>query len=189
MGFSLAGWHSDTPVRKAIAYLRLDFEHGDSPEQISFNNISTLGNEFFVCDSRGFLFLLKDSYPNLTDKIKLNTTVTKINYSESGAEVTTADGLAYTADYVICTFSTGVLGSHMVTFEPPLPRWKMEAVFKLKLAYYTKMFVKFPSKFWDDNEYILFAARNRGRFTVMQNLDKEGLFPGKEVKSLVGVQD
>lgn len=173
------GWRADTPAKKAIEYLRFDFEHGDPPDQISLNNMSLLGEEFFISDSRGFLFLLKNLYSNMRDKIKLNTVVTRICYSESGAEVTTAAGMVYTADYVICTFSTGVLASQTVTFEPPLPRWKMEPVFKLRLACYTKMFVKFPKKFWDSNQYILFASRRRGRFTVMQNLDQAGLFPGK----------
>ena len=45
------------------------------------------------------------------------------------------------------------------------------------MSVYTKIFLKFPSKFWDDNEYILYASKRRGYFPVMQNMEKEGLLP------------
>ena len=45
------------------------------------------------------------------------------------------------------------------------------------MSVYTKIFLKFPYKFWDDNEYILYASKRRGYFPVMQNMEKEGLLP------------
>ena len=75
--------------------------------------------------------------------------------------MTTSDGEIYTADYALCTFSTGVLASEMVTFNPPLPEWKKEAILTMPMSVYTKIFLKFPKKFWDDKEYILYGGSTR----------------------------
>jgi len=82
--------------------------------------------------------------------------------------VTTSSGEVYTSDYCLCTFSTGVLASDMVQFVPPLPQWKQDAVLKHPMNVYTKIFLKFDKKFWDNNEYILLAAEKRGYYTVFQ---------------------
>jgi len=74
----------------------------------------------------------------------------------------------YTADHVLCTFSTGVLSSDFVKFSPPLPDWKKEAIATMPMSVYTKVFVKFPYKFWDDREYILYAGETRADYAVFQ---------------------
>jgi polyamine oxidase len=56
----------------------------------------------------------------------------------------------------------------MVTFSPPLPDWKQESILKMPMSVYTKIFLKFPSKFWDDKEYILVAGRKKGYYPVFQ---------------------
>jgi polyamine oxidase len=84
------------------------------------------------------------------------------------SQVTTSDGEVYTADFGLCTFSTGVLGSDMVTFNPPLPDWKQESILKMPMSVYTKIYLKFPRKFWDDKEYILLASDRKGFFPVFQ---------------------
>lgn len=83
-------------------------------------------------------------------------------------QITTADGEVYTADYGLCTFSTGVLASDMVQFNPPLPDWKREAILKMPMSVYTKIFIKFPHKFWDDKDYILLAGERRGHYPVLK---------------------
>jgi polyamine oxidase len=86
----------------------------------------------------------------------------------SFSQVTTSDGEVYTADFGLCTFSTGVLGSDMVKFNPPLPDWKQESILKMPMSVYTKIFLKFPHKFWDDKDYILLAGERRGFFPVFR---------------------
>ena len=44
------------------------------------------------------------------------------------------------------------------------------------MSVYTKIFLKFPSKFWDDHEYILYASKERGRFPVFQDLERPGIY-------------
>ena len=43
------------------------------------------------------------------------------------------------------------------------------------MSVYTKIFLKFPRKFWDDHEYILYASKTRGYFPILQDLDRPGM--------------
>ena len=45
------------------------------------------------------------------------------------------------------------------------------------MSVYTKIFLKFPRKFWDDHEYILYASEERGRFPVFQDMERPGILP------------
>lgn len=56
------------------------------------------------------------------------------------------------ADYVLCTFSVGVLQNDDVVFEPELPAWKEEAIQSMTMGTYTKIFFQFEHKFWFDGE-------------------------------------
>ena len=113
----------------------------------SLNNMDAVGEDTFITDQRGVWSLYRDFYSNFPEKILVNQTVTRIKYSDESVEVTTAEGIIYSAEYALCTFSTGVLGSKMVTFNPDLPDWKKEAIFRLRMVYYTKIFLKFPTNF------------------------------------------
>ena len=96
-------------------------------------------------------------------------------------EVHTKNNEIFMADYVLCTFSTGVLTSDTIIFDPPLPEWKKEAIYKNPMSVYTKIFLKFPRKFWDDHEFILHASKRRGYLPVFQDLDRPGILPGSGI--------
>lgn len=55
------------------------------------------------------------------DQILLNHTVKNIEYSASGVKVKFEDGKELSGDYVLCTFSVGVLQHDDVVFKPELP--------------------------------------------------------------------
>ena len=96
-------------------------------------------------------------------------------------EVATAEGEAFAADFALCTFGSGVLDRGSVKFDPPLPEWKKEAIYRLRPVYYTKIFLKFPSKFWGDSKWILHvSAQNIRHFPVFFDLDRAGFFPGSK---------
>ena len=62
-----------------------------------------------------------------------------------------------------------------------MPEWKKEAIYRLRPVYYTKIFLKFPSKFWGDSEWILHvSAQNTRHFPVFFDLDRAGFFPGSK---------
>jgi polyamine oxidase len=58
----------------------------------------------------------------------LNSTVQIVRYDASGVEVQLESGRVLRAEYVIVTFSLGVLQHDEVVFEPRLPAWKVEAI-------------------------------------------------------------
>ena len=181
-GLKKLGWISDTPLKKLLSWFDIDFEYGVDEKQASLNNMGAAGEDTFITDQRGVWSLYRDFYSNFPEKILLNQTVTRIKYSDESVEVTTAQGIIYTAEYALCTFSTGVLESKMVTFDPDLPDWKKEAIFRLRMVHFTKIFLKFPTKFWDDSEFILHVSKQgSGHFPTFQDLDRPGFFNGSKM--------
>ena len=190
VGVQLLGWKSKRPIEKVIEYFNMDFEYAKRPELLSFYELfGERGEDFFVTDQRGLWSMYEDLYKPLTNRILLSKTVTEIKYSATSVEVTTSDGDKFAAEYALCTFSTGVLASDIVTFNPPLPQWKKEVIFKNPMSVYTKIFLKFPSKFWDDHEYILYASKERGRFPVFQDLERPGILPNGNNVLLITVTE
>ncbi|EDO42068.1 predicted protein, partial [Nematostella vectensis] len=178
-----------TPVGQVLEYFSIDFEYSVRLEQVSFNNMDARETDFYSTDQRGFYNIFNETVETFKDKIKLNETVARVKYNNTGVEVTTSSGDVYSADYVVCTFSTGVLASDMVEFVPPLPKWKQEAYLSHPMSIYTKIFLKFDHKFWDDNEYILHASMKRGYYPVFQDLARPGIFPVNSSILLVTVTD
>lgn len=62
------------------------------------------------------------------EQLILNQTVNLVEYSNDGVTVKTTGGQTITADYVLCTFSAGVLQNKDVVFQPAFPDWKVEAI-------------------------------------------------------------
>nr|XP_006818298.1 PREDICTED: polyamine oxidase-like [Saccoglossus kowalevskii] len=178
-------WNPTTPVQKSIEYYDFDFEIAAIPYVTSLKATATIdgANEIFVTDQRGFSYVLRSQAETFLEandtRLLLEKIVTKVEYDDNGVTVTCSDGSNYTAPYAIITFSIGVLQSDLVEFYPPLPDWKVEEIFQFDMALYTKIFLKFPDgieKFWDDEEFILYASSRRGYYTIWQNLEAEGLF-------------
>ena len=124
-------------------------------------------------DPRGFKSVIQAEAASFLkpSQLMLNATVKNITYSVSGVEVALATGEKMLADYVLSTFSLGVLQNDDVQFHPILPDWKLEAIHGMTLVTYflsacaptqltkicwqetyTKIFVQFPRKFWFDTE-------------------------------------
>ncbi|KAG6552017.1 hypothetical protein Mapa_006323 [Marchantia paleacea] len=186
-----------TPVEMVIDSFNYDFTCAEPPRVTSLKNSEPLPTDsilgpdsFFVADPRGYATVLEPlaQYLNSenglwTDsRLKLNTVVTKIEYSTEGVTVYTEDGTIYKAKAAILTVSIGVLQSDLIDFSPDLPFWKLSAIYQFNMAIYTKIFLKFPSTFWPTGpgtEYILYADEMRGYFPFWQHLDNE--FPGENL--------
>ena len=104
---------------------------------------------YFVTDSRGFIYILDDIIQLLLfDPVykyhprfkQIVTTIDQTNPSE--IVVTTTDGTKYTGEYVLVTFSLGVLQNNLVQFIPPLPEWKIQAFSQFIMGSFTKVLVK-----------------------------------------------
>ncbi|CBI28517.3 hypothetical protein VitviT2T_000721 [Vitis vinifera] len=195
-----------TPLEMAIDYYNYDYEFAEPPRVTSLQNTAPLptfanfGEDlYFVGDSRGYesvvhyvakQFLTTNKDGQITDpRLLLNKAVVQITYSPSGVIIKTEDGSVYRAEYVMLSPSIGVLQSTLIDFKPDLPPWKILAIYQFDMAVYTKIFLKFPYKFWpagNGTEFFLYAHEKRGYYTIWQQLERE--YPGSNVL-LVTVTD
>ncbi|KAI7899277.1 uncharacterized protein BX663DRAFT_564093 [Cokeromyces recurvatus] len=190
-GLDLSGWYPRDSIDNAIEYYVWDWEMGETPELSS--TIFTAVNDNWtytgfgpdsdgdnmVLDPRGFKYIfLEESKKALKpndSRLLLNTIVTKIKYDKKGVTVYTKQGDIIKADYAITTFSIGVLQHKDIKWSPPLPSWKLEGIYGFHMATYTKIFLNFPYKFWDDNQFVVWAdSDQRGYYTAWQNLNVPG---------------
>jgi len=123
--------------------------------------------------------------------IKLNTAVRQVRYSQNGVEVTTSNArnntnpVTFKADCVLCTLPLGVLkqsiqqptsSPNMVTFNPPLPNWKKEAIQRLGYGNLNKVVLCFDRIFWDNNSnlfgHVGSTTASRGELFLFWNLYK-----------------
>ncbi|KAI9486955.1 MAG: hypothetical protein EXX96DRAFT_551307 [Benjaminiella poitrasii] len=200
-GLDLSGWYPKDSIDNAIEYYVWDWEMGESPELSS--TIFTAVNDNWtytgfgpdsdgdnmVLDPRGFKHIFleesKKAFKSNDPRLLLNTTVTKIEYDEKGVTVHTKQGDIIKADYAITTFSIGVLQHKDIEWSPPLPSWKLEGIYGFHMATYTKIFLNFPSKFWDDNQFTVWADPDqRGFYTAWQNLNAPGFLPENSTSNI-----
>ncbi|OIT40579.1 PREDICTED: polyamine oxidase 1 [Nicotiana attenuata] len=178
-----------TPIELAIDFILHDFEMAEVEPISTYVDFGE--REFLVADERGYEHLLYKMAENflftsegkiMDSRLKLNTVVREVQHSRNGVLVSTEDGSLYEANYVILSVSIGVLQSNLISFTPPLPRWKMEAIRNLDVMVYTKIFLKFPYKFWPcepEKEFFIYAHERRGYYTFWQHM--ENAYPGSNI--------
>lgn len=76
-------------------------------QNTTFYQFSNANN--YVSDQRGFNTFIKEeasTFLSVNDtRLRLNTVVTNVTWSDAGVTVHNRDGSCIDADYVICTFS------------------------------------------------------------------------------------
>lgn len=195
-GLSLAGWKPKRDMKMAAAdWWGWDFETAYSPEESGFVYGVAGNNATFkhfsdetnlVIDQRGYNAWLVGEANEFLKKndprLRLKTTVKKIEYTTKGVKIDTNDGCVE-ADYAICTFSVGVLQNNAVDFKPTLPRWKRQAIEQFQMGTYTKIFMQFNETFWpEDTQYFLYAdPEQRGYYPLFQSLSTPGFLPGSNI--------
>ena len=191
--FAKAGWTPASFLEDVIEYFEIDWLYGFGPGETSgiygdFIKAKDAADEFgevIVKDSRGYAVivekLLEEAVGNDTDKLKLNTIVNNIEEKDGQIVVSTHGGERFTGDYVIVTFSLGVLQSKNVIFKPELPEWKSDAIEQFQMAQYTNVYVQFNTSFWDDSEWILYAGET-DTFSVILNMNK--YYPGSNILNI-----
>ena len=106
-----------------------------------------------IYDPRGFDSVIKYLLGEIdAEQVYTEHKVTGINRSEEKVTVLTNQG-EFTAQHVIVTASIGVLNSGMISFDPPLPDWKIEALAAQKMATYVKIFAGWDEKWWKDSDF------------------------------------
>ncbi|CAB4268146.1 unnamed protein product [Prunus armeniaca] len=178
-----------TPLELAIDFMLHDFEMPGGDPISTFLDFGE--REFLVADERGYdhllykmveEFLFTSEGKLLDNRLKFNKVVRELQHSSNSVTVMTEDGCVFEANYVILSVSIGVLQSDLIAFNPPLPRWKTEAIQKCDVVVYTKIFLKFPSKFWPcgpGKEFFVYAHERRGYYTFWQHLENQ--YPGSNI--------
>ncbi|XP_023247447.1 lysine-specific histone demethylase 1A-like [Copidosoma floridanum] len=120
--------------------------------------------------------------------IKLNTAVRTVRYSTSGVEVYAGPARAgqgtnttvYKCAAVLVTLPLGVLKASTppsaVTFNPPLPDWKSQAIHRLGFGNLNKVVLCFEKIFWDPTAnlfgHVGSTTASRGELFLFWNLYK-----------------
>lgn len=197
-GLALNGWTAKTPAQMAVEWWEFDWEYGQPPttsswvEAVNNYNYTFLDlspDNMFVVDQRGLKILLEEEAKAFLQpqQILFNTTVSNIAYGDDGVNITAtnSDGTRYTieAEYVIITFSVGVLQYNAATlFTPSLPDWKTESIQAFSMSTYSKIFLSFPHKFWNDSQYELYIDPDiRGAYAIWQDLSLPDFLPDSNI--------
>lgn len=89
--------------------------------------------------------------------VRLDHAVTGIDRRD-GIRISTAHG-EFTADAAVVTVPVGVLRAEAIAFTPPLPPVNADALSRLEMNAFEKVFLRFPARFWDEGVY---AIRQQG---------------------------
>lgn len=103
--------------------------------------------------------------------VQLNQIVSKIAHTSSGVTVTTNQG-TFTGERVIVTVPLGVLKKNQITFSPALPTAKLNAINKLGMGTLGKVFLRFPSVFWANVDWLEYmdSPAKRGHWQQWLNV-------------------
>ena len=86
--------------------------------------------------------------------VRLEHVVSQVRWAADGVTVT-ADGGTFSADTAVVTVPVGVLQCDDFVIEPPLPEPVAGALGRLEMNAFEKVFLRFPTKFWDDDVYAI----------------------------------
>ena len=95
--------------------------------------------------------------------VRLEHVVERVTWSAAGVTVTTGDS-ALDADRAVVTVPVGVLRSGDLVIEPPLPEQVADALSRLEMNRFEKVFLRFPHRFWADGVYAIRRQGEAGRW-------------------------
>ena len=189
--FKMHGWKSTSPIALAIEHFELEFMSGYTLETTSLKVDGDF--DIFTIDGEKDLHLgFPDGYSTLMNRmvsdfllvndsrLKLNEAVNSITYDENSVSVQTKAGNTYRGDFALATFGIGVLQHDYIQFNPPMPEWKKQVIFKQHISQYSSVYLKWPSSmtpFWDDTEFIVYTTGHKGYYSVWHNLQAAGFYP------------
>lgn len=105
----------------------------------------------------------------------LSTTVTKIRYSDKNVQIEAQNGQSLSFDAVIVTVPLGVLKQETITFEPSLPRSKLDAITRIGMGTLDKLYLEFEEPFWDEDATVILTPDTnlpQGQFNYWVNFQK-----------------
>ena len=109
------------------------------------------GYKDYKFEATFFDFLDKNITAKIKNSIQLNSPVSHIDYSVDNIIVTDTAGNEYNGDKIIVTVPITILQDEYITFTPALSPLKVEAFKKIGMGAGMKVFLKFSTKFYDEN--------------------------------------
>ena len=106
--------------------------------------------------------------------VEFNAIVTRIDVSSSDSTVrlSTDDQRVFFSRYVLVAVPLGCLKARSIQFTPPLPEWKQTAIDRMGFGLLNKIFLQFPSVFWDPQWTSFYCVLPRLRFVVCRPRDR-----------------
>lgn len=95
--------------------------------------------------------------------IRLAHVVSRVQWGTDGVVVTTPGG-TFAASAAVVTVPVGVLKSGDLAIEPALPELVAGALDRLEMNAFEKVFMRFPSRFWDEDVYAIRQQGPEGRW-------------------------
>ncbi|MFE3798753.1 FAD-dependent oxidoreductase [Nocardia tengchongensis] len=146
------------PDKALVSSVLNDYEHEYS------GSVDDLSSRYFDDDDKikGKDVMFPAGYGAITDYLAKGLTVhtgavvTRIDWNENGVTVTTDAG-TFDGDHVVVTLPLGVLQSGAIAFGPGLPADKTTAIGKLGMGVLDKCYLRFPTKFWPDTDWLTYV--------------------------------
>jgi monoamine oxidase len=143
---------------------RLGNEYGTSIDRISIkglaeeSNFWTAGEKNFALSNRSYKQIIEASFPNVLERIVLQTPVKSIDYTSNSIKVTDAKNVTRTVDKVVVTVPLTILKAGDIEFKPALPADKLNALTKIGMGAGMKIILKFKRRFWAANTGSIYGA-------------------------------
>ena len=188
VGLNLGGWIAQNKLERSVEYWNFDYENGVPIGVIGSYQygMASQKKEMIVTDKRGYNYIFKATAKPFEDKVLLKKIVNIIKKDTNGYyQVGTSDGTCFEGKQVLVTFSSNVLASGRIKFQPDLPSWKMRAQLMYPLAHYCKIVLEFNERFWDLTDYITAVQDNPDEYSLWRNLNVIGLYSEKKMLEAV----
>jgi lysine-specific histone demethylase 1 len=189
--FRLMNWHiANLEYSNATNYHQLSLQGWDIDAGNEWEGSHSMVIGGYQSVPRGLMHL-----PTPLD-VRQKSPASRITYTAGSpagsATVQCEDGFTIQADYVVNTIPLGVLKHGNVSFEPPLPDWKSDAINRLGFGVLNKVILVYKEPFWDEDRDIFGVLRNplnrhsleqkdyasqRGRFFQWFNVSKTSGLP------------
>lgn len=168
-------------------------EAGTSPDRVSakweplFRSKATSGAERNIFAKSYSRFIQEHVGKAVEGRIRFNTTVSTIDYSQSLLKVGSTEGSSFQGTKVLVTVPISVLKAGNITFSPSLPDAKMSAFSRIDMDACVHVLLKFSEQFYPDKiiggstctQYLNAAHGKQGQDHVLS-----ALVMGKQASAL-----
>jgi len=108
------------------------------------------GIDGYFLKNRSMWSLFESAFPEAIAKVKLNEPVSDILIKDEELIVKTIYDAEYSAKKVLITVPISILQQSFITFNPPLPQAKQDAIAAIKMDVGSKFILRFSAPFWDE---------------------------------------